>query len=74
MNNENSDSSDQNKMPESLSVVQDTSAKACNCKRSKCLKLYCECFANNKFCGANCSCNGCSNHAEHDDERLQAKE
>ncbi|CDW76670.1 UNKNOWN [Stylonychia lemnae] len=62
------------KMPESLSIVPDSSAKACNCKRSKCLKLYCECFANNKFCGANCSCNGCSNHAEHDEERLQAKE
>jgi hypothetical protein len=44
--------------------------KTCNCKRSKCLKLYCECFANNKFCGANCACNGCSNVATHDDERL----
>lgn len=38
------------------------------------MKLYCECFANNKFCGANCACNGCSNVATHDDERLQAKE
>lgn len=62
------------KMSESLSLIPDSSTKACNCKRSKCLKLYCECFANNKFCGANCSCNGCSNHAEHDEERLQAKE
>ena len=48
----------------------EVSTKSCNCKKSKCLKLYCECFANNRFCGGHCACNGCSNHAEHDDERL----
>lgn len=48
--------------------------KSCNCKKSKCLKLYCECFANNKFCGPSCACNGCSNLADHDNERLLAKE
>jgi hypothetical protein len=52
----------------------EVSVKSCNCKRSKCLKLYCECFANNKYCGANCACNGCSNISEHEDERLQSKE
>ena len=52
----------------------DPNMKACNCKRSKCLKLYCECFANNRYCGAQCACNGCSNCAGHDDERLMAKE
>lgn len=60
-------------MSENISLLPET-AKSCNCKKSKCLKLYCECFANNRFCGAHCACNGCSNHAEHDDERLQAKE
>jgi hypothetical protein len=38
------------------------------------LKLYCECFANNKFCGPSCACNNCSNTIELDDERLRAKE
>lgn len=33
----------------------------CNCKRSKCLKLYCECFSNQLFCNPECSCKGCAN-------------
>ena len=32
----------------------------CNCRRSKCLKLYCDCFANKEFC-VDCNCQGCSN-------------
>jgi hypothetical protein len=32
----------------------------CNCKRSKCLKLYCECFAAERFCSG-CNCNDCGN-------------
>lgn len=53
---------------------QSLQIKTCNCKSSKCLKLYCECFANNKFCGPTCSCNGCFNDKDHDKERLKAKE
>lgn len=33
----------------------------CKCKKSKCLKLYCDCFALLKFCGASCRCNECQN-------------
>ncbi len=32
----------------------------CNCKKSKCLKLYCKCFANGEYC-VNCNCTDCSN-------------
>lgn len=32
----------------------------CNCKKSKCLKLYCDCFANGELC-INCNCNCCMN-------------
>ncbi|MCO5587522.1 hypothetical protein L7F22_041472 [Adiantum nelumboides] len=35
--------------------------KRCNCKKSKCLKLYCECFAAGLFCVDNCSCQECHN-------------
>ena len=34
--------------------------KPCNCKKSKCLKLYCECFARQDFCRG-CNCVGCFN-------------
>jgi hypothetical protein len=32
----------------------------CNCKKSKCLKLYCECFASELYCDA-CNCSECHN-------------
>jgi hypothetical protein len=38
----------------------------CNCKKSKCLKLYCECFIAGKVCGPDCNCNGCENTCNHD--------
>ena len=41
---------------------QDTRRKLkCNCKKSKCLKLYCECFANQLFCSKECECQNCAN-------------
>ena len=30
--------------------------KKCNCSRTKCLKLYCECFARGEVCGKECNC------------------
>ena len=38
------------------------STRPCNCKKSHCLKLYCECFAANLFCGLNCRCSACENN------------
>ncbi|CAD8211866.1 unnamed protein product [Paramecium pentaurelia] len=37
--------------------------KPCNCKKSKCLKLYCDCFAANKLCSSKCNCCGCFNNS-----------
>ena len=45
--------------------------KPCNCTKSQCLKLYCDCFANGEFC-SNCNCNNCSNNIEHEQERSKA--
>lgn len=42
---------------------------SCNCKKSKCLKLYCECFANGDEC-KNCNCVDCHNTNEYIDERM----
>ncbi|XP_077593798.1 protein lin-54 homolog [Stigmatopora nigra] len=45
--------------------------KPCNCTKSQCLKLYCDCFANGEFCN-NCNCNNCFNNLEHETERSKA--
>ena len=33
----------------------------CNCKRTSCLKLYCECYKNGKNCTNQCACWDCKN-------------
>ena len=38
--------------------------RGCRCKRSKCLKKYCECFGVGLKCGDNCICEGCQNGNE----------
>jgi len=47
--------------------------KPCNCSKSKCLKLYCECFAAGKTCGPLCKCVSCKNTTEHGDEIDRAR-
>lgn len=32
----------------------------CNCERSNCLKMYCQCFSDGKYCNA-CNCQNCQN-------------
>ncbi|CAH8387982.1 unnamed protein product [Eruca vesicaria subsp. sativa] len=45
----------------------ESSCKRCNCKRSKCLKLYCECFASGVYCIGPCTCIDCFNKPIHED-------
>uniref|UniRef100_A0A6A7FPF8 Protein lin-54 homolog isoform X2 n=1 Tax=Hirondellea gigas TaxID=1518452 RepID=A0A6A7FPF8_9CRUS len=45
--------------------------KPCNCNKSQCLKLYCDCFANGEFCN-NCNCTNCYNNLSHEEERQKA--
>lgn len=50
-----------------LSVKKDNTKKdrvSCHCKKSKCLRLYCECFAKGLICGIDCDCSGCGNHED----------
>eukprot|EP00898_Chlorokybus_atmophyticus_P000544 jgi/Chlat1/1490/Chrsp12S02037 len=51
---------------------KDGGCRSCNCKRSKCLKLYCECFAAGVYCEA-CACEDCFNTRDHEDEVQQAR-
>ncbi|KAK6913976.1 CRC domain, partial [Dillenia turbinata] len=47
--------------------------KRCNCKKSKCLKLYCECFAAGVYCVEPCSCQDCFNKPIHEDTVLATR-
>uniref|UniRef100_A0A1J3JSZ6 Protein tesmin/TSO1-like CXC 5 n=2 Tax=Noccaea caerulescens TaxID=107243 RepID=A0A1J3JSZ6_NOCCA len=47
--------------------------KQCNCKHSRCLKLYCECFASGTYCDG-CNCVNCFNNVENEPARRDAVE
>ena len=44
----------------------------CTCKKTKCLKLYCQCFAVKIYCAGNCRCLICRNTAKFEKERKDA--
>ncbi|CAN0019965.1 unnamed protein product, partial [Ectocarpus fasciculatus] len=46
--------------------------EGCSCKKSMCLKLYCQCFAGQLVCSDACRCENCYNSAEHGVERRAA--
>ncbi|XP_072989645.1 protein tesmin/TSO1-like CXC 5 [Typha latifolia] len=48
-----------------------TRKKNCNCKHSRCLKLYCECFASGVYCDG-CNCTNCFNNVENEAARREA--
>lgn len=52
---------------------ENESCKRCNCKKSKCLKLYCECFAAGVYCIEPCSCQDCFNKPIHEDTVLATR-
>eukprot|EP00798_Chlamydomonas_sp_ICE-L_P014418 gene14418-20423_t len=47
--------------------------RTCHCKKSQCLKLYCDCFAAGLFC-ANCACSSCLNRPEHGSQVMEKRE
>jgi len=59
------------KMPDMFETTGVKPRKPCNCTKSQCLKLYCECFANGEFC-FNCNCNNCFNNLAHEEARQRS--
>ena len=59
-------------------VMEDSEAKGvghvagCRCKRSNCLKKYCECFNGNAVCIPKCRCIDCKNKSEEFHENNRA--
>jgi len=47
--------------------------KSCNCRNSRCLKLYCECFASGLYCDG-CNCSNCCNNVDNAAVRQEAVE
>ncbi|KAG0609999.1 hypothetical protein M758_7G031100 [Ceratodon purpureus] len=47
--------------------------KRCNCKKSKCLKLYCECFAAGVYCVGSCACRDCFNKPEYEETVINTR-
>ncbi|XP_050124041.1 protein tesmin/TSO1-like CXC 5 isoform X2 [Malus sylvestris] len=46
--------------------------KQCNCKNSRCLKLYCECFTAGIYCEG-CNCSNCHNNVDNEAARQDAR-
>lgn len=54
--------------------VSESALFSCACKKTKCLRLYCECFAKGETCTARCRCLACLNREDFSELRQLAAE
>ena len=57
--------------PCAIDPPQKFERRSCNCTKSHCLKLYCECFARGQSCDG-CNCSNCMNNFNFEDDRKRA--
>ncbi|KAL3498298.1 hypothetical protein ACH5RR_041030 [Cinchona calisaya] len=67
-------SSLKNKRKKTLDDGESYGCKHCNCKKTKCLKLYCDCFAAGIYCAEPCACEGCFNRPEYEDTVFETRQ
>ncbi|KAJ7531749.1 hypothetical protein O6H91_14G057400 [Diphasiastrum complanatum] len=48
--------------------------RLCKCKKSRCLKLYCECFAAGNYCVDACTCHDCFNKPKYESTVLGTRQ
>ncbi|CAN4091281.1 unnamed protein product [Withania somnifera] len=73
VNNEELNQTSPKKKRRRLESGEGEACKRCNCKKSKCLKLYCECFAAGVYCVEPCACQDCFNKPIHEDTVLATR-
>lgn len=57
------------------SLFSQAGDSCCSCKKSRCIKLYCECFARGNECGSSCGCQSCLNIPQYSElKKLVVKE
>ncbi|XP_057504619.1 uncharacterized protein LOC130788097 [Actinidia eriantha] len=66
--------SPQKKRKKALAANDGDGCKRCNCKKSRCLKLYCDCFAAGLYCVESCICQECLNRPEYEDTVLDTRQ
>lgn len=49
-----------------LEGVTDNEKRGCNCRRSQCIQLYCECYQKGVYCTPACNCVDCKNNNSHE--------
>eukprot|EP00599_Poterioochromonas_sp_BG-1_P009682 CAMPEP_0173137788 /NCGR_PEP_ID=MMETSP1105-20130129/3300_1 /TAXON_ID=2985 /ORGANISM="Ochromonas sp., Strain BG-1" /LENGTH=677 /DNA_ID=CAMNT_0014050253 /DNA_START=325 /DNA_END=2358 /DNA_ORIENTATION=+ len=52
--------------------ADDIKTVTCNCKKSKCLKMYCDCFRLTEYCKKTCNCYECNNTEMYEESRQLA--
>ncbi|KAJ6732368.1 PROTEIN TESMIN/TSO1-LIKE CXC 2 [Salix purpurea] len=57
-----------------VSSTDGDGCKRCNCKKTRCLKRYCDCFAAGIYCAETCACQGCFNRPEYEDTVLDTRQ
>ncbi|GAU15107.1 hypothetical protein TSUD_08450, partial [Trifolium subterraneum] len=72
-NTEESNHRSTSKKKKKTSTDDASGPKSCNCKKSKCLKLYCDCFGAGLFCGDDCACESCGNRVEFQETVVETK-